>query len=106
MSKQPRWQKARLISVPDREKWGFMIGAEVWTLIGRPERGIGFTTRTRHISSAVEFVRTNNIDRGKALFEPIENLELLARGPEDFAETVEMVEMEDFIAQARARSQK
>lgn len=102
----PKWQRARLLpSVEPRET----IGALLWVLAERPTTHDGDDMTTERAMRGVLSFETNlrcepKISRSTTgqIRINVEDVELLARDEKDFAETVELIPWEQFLAECRA----
>jgi hypothetical protein len=86
------WQKAKMRFV---QGWPWLSGMEIWVEMGRPVKRWASDPRWQQLE-VQEYLsyRTNFMwDEGNNMCAVHEYIELLARGPEDFSETVEFVPM-------------
>ncbi len=101
----PKWQKARMVEHPDYTL-SAPAGTEVWVLVGPPTcPPEGFrdclTRASVQDALAYPFNVTRNHAPGLLCMIAACTIELLARGPEDFAEDVDILIFEDWIAQCQ-----
>ena len=92
---RPKWQRARVVL---DDEFPEFVGREFWVRIGKPvmttaETPQGFITTFPCV--------TGNLlgFRGVPVATPIQCIELLGRGPEDFADDVPLVKWGDWLAQ-------
>jgi hypothetical protein len=103
LQQKPKWQRARIVSA--YETYRYCIGQELW-VIGQPEDD-GRTSYDPQTNTPVEGAEgpsydTNLMDPdGRDISVRANRLELLARDENDFADDVDLIPWEQFLAQCK-----
>lgn len=93
---QPKWQRARVASVVPMDPPGF-LGREVWVQCVRPELFGGEDIGGRQGEKKLCVLSALVMADGRQCRIVADCLELLARSPEDFADSVPLVGYEKWI---------
>ena len=92
--RKPKWQRARYLNI---ERHPECVGRELWVLIGEPFISRAPLIGSNKLTEPELCVWSNQVEsNGLRLTERSADIELLARGPEDFADEVEIVDFEEW----------
>jgi len=100
--KKPKWQRARIIK-DNSSRMGSptVVGREVWMLTERPHQIVGVAVEDHMTYRIQNAVHSQIIDSdGRPVAMGSDYIELLARGPEDFADEVPLVKWEDWLKES------
>ena len=101
---KPKWQRARILHVNDDEmrEYGFVLGATFWAKAGPPALRVnGIKLYGRAVREELPPCFDTNLLHETPIVVRAEDVELLARDENDFAEDVPLIPWEEFLAHAR-----